>query len=451
MKNEDAAAHSGCVSPTVAFLDWTHVIEDWLDGIGVSLEALRSTLMGSWIFGYIEALRRVGVRVVWYSVSARVEAPCRFTHEPSGAIVCLLPAPRGYRASRRRILNPYAVSLEEAAGEARGLRRAALSALKEVTPYLATPVWRLAREIARDRCLAILCQDYEHPRFDIAVALGRWLRLPVFASFQGGVMHISRLEWPLRPMTIRACAGLIIATRTEAERVHAQYGVSPAKITRIFNPVDLDTWYPVDRAQARVAAGIPTGARVAVWHGRVAIGRKGLDLLLEAWERVAAERPGRDVRLVLVGSDHDTRALRALIQTRQVPALTWIDEFVHDRATLRRYLSAADVYVFPSRHEGFPVAPVEAMACGLPVIATDAPGVPDILEAGEGSGGVVLPRDEIGPLAHALGRALDDENWCRELGRRARRRAESAFSLDAIGDQLRSLLSFRERRPLAGG
>ncbi len=432
--------------PVVAILDWTHLVEDWLDGIGVSLEALRSSLVGSWIFGYIEALRRAGVHAVWYCVSARVDATVRFVHEPSGGTVCVLPSPRGYRAGRRRIPNPYAATLEEAAGEARGLRRAALAALRELTPYLSTPVWRLARGIAGDRCVAVLCQDYEHPRFDVAVALGRWLRLPVFGTFQGGVTHATRLEDCLRPLALRASAGLVIGTRSEAERVRSRYGVPAGRIAPISTPGDPHTWTPAPRGEPRAAAGIPAGARVAVWHGRVDIAQEGLDVLLEAWARVAEERRGRDVRLGQVGSDRGAGALRALVRARPPSGLTWIDRFVHDRAVLRRYLSAADVYVFPSRHEGFPVAPVEAMACGLPVVATDAPGVPDILDGGEASGGVVVPRDDPHALARALGRALDDPAWCREVGRRARRRAESAFSLDAIGGQLRSLLCARERR-----
>src|SRR5262249_12588920 len=117
-----------------------------------------------------------------------------------------------------------------------------------------------------------------------------------------------------------------------------------------------------------------------------------------------------------------------------------VDEFVQDRTAIRRFLSAADVYVFPSRHEGFPVAPIEAMACSLPVVATDANGISDILEGGEASGGLVVPRDNAKELALALGRVLDDEAWGRELGRQARSRVETSFSLEAAGKQLRTFL-----------
>jgi starch synthase len=128
----------------------------------------------------------------------------------------------------------------------------------------------------------------------------------------------------------------------------------------------------------------------------------------------------------------------------------WVDQFVHDRAILRRYLSAADVYVFPSRHEGFPVAPLEAMACGLPVVAADATGVPDIFEGGEASGGLLVPRGDAAALAQALGRVLDDQTLGRELGARARRRVESCFSLESVGKHLRAFLAKRGVRFAAG-
>jgi starch synthase len=114
-----------------------------------------------------------------------------------------------------------------------------------------------------------------------------------------------------------------------------------------------------------------------------------------------------------------------------------------DRAEMRQYLSAADVYVFPSRHEGFPVAPLEAMACGLPIVAASAPGVADIFHQGEESGGLVVPTGDATLLARHLGRLLDDDVAARILGSRARVRVEQAFSLNTVGAQLHQFL--RER------
>ena len=103
---------------------------------------------------------------------------------------------------------------------------------------------------------------------------------------------------------------------------------------------------------------------------------------------------------------------------------------------MRSILSAADVYAFPSRHEGLPVSPLEAMACGLPVVGADATGVADVV----GGAGVIVPRDEVDSFADALAALLADDERRADLGRRARRRVEEHFSLEAVGAQLRAFL-----------
>ncbi len=187
-----------------------------------------------------------------------------------------------------------------------------------------------------------------------------------------------------------------------------------SQIARIFNPLDLSEWQPEVRRDARRALDVPEGTRVAIWHGRVDIRRKGLDVLLEAWRSVCAERPQADLLLILMGSGVDANALAGHIERTHVPKLRWIRDYVLDKARIRRLLSAGDVYVLPSRHEGFPVAPLEAMACGLPVVAASAPGVSDILADGEASGGIIVPTGDVPALARAVGKLLDDVALARD-------------------------------------
>jgi starch synthase len=157
--------------PTIALLPWGDRFEDFFDTIGVSFETFREEITGSWQFGYIDALRVAGVRTVLFYVSARVAAPLRFTHKPSGATVCVLPAPVIHRAVR-------AIHRKFIAGQ--------LKSLESLASYLATPLGLLARELRREGCAAILCQEYEYARFDACVLLGQLMGLPIFATFQGG-------------------------------------------------------------------------------------------------------------------------------------------------------------------------------------------------------------------------------------------------------------------------
>jgi glycosyltransferase involved in cell wall biosynthesis len=211
--------------------------------------------------------------------------------------------------------------------------------------------------------------------------------------------------------------------------VQREYGI---EATRAFNPVDVETWKPGDRAAARAELGLPDHAGVVAWHGRVALDQKGLDVLLTAWARL--DRPDR--RLLLIGSGGDVERLHSLRDELSLHGVLHIDRYVHDRAVLSRWLSAADVYAFPSRHEGLPVAPVEAMACGLPVVGADCSGVGDLI----GDGGVVVPVGDAPALAAALSCLLGEEERRARLAAGALRRARERYSLEAIGAQLRDAL-----------
>jgi starch synthase len=163
--------------------------------------------------------------------------------------------------------------------------------MADTLPYLATPVWRVCAEVRKRGCQAILCQEYEHARFDLSVLAGALAGVPVFATFQGGDTRYSRLENVFRRMTIEHSAGLIIGSARERERVAGVYRGSVRKVAAICNPLDLSLWYPENRTAARRALELPENALLVMWHGRVDMWRKGLDRLAEAWSEIARTRP----------------------------------------------------------------------------------------------------------------------------------------------------------------
>jgi len=412
-------------SATIALLPAMDRFEDFYDTLDISLEDFRDRVSGGWLFNYVDALRSAGVRTVLFFASAQVSAPLRFRHRASGATVCVIPSPR----------------LHQKLQGARDRFMPGSRVMRSLLSYVSIPPRRLARELRRERCQAILCQEYEHARFDVCVVLGRLLRLPVFATFQGATAGASRLERPIRPLALRSCAGLIIGAGPELARVQARYALPTAKLAHIPNPIDANGQPPLARALGRERLGIDPDARVVVWHGRVQIELKGLDVLLESWRLVCDARPDVPLHLLLVGGGNDAEQLRRLLRASGLNNVRWVDRFVVDRDELWQYLAAADVSALPSRREGFAIAPLEAMACGLPVVATAVNGIVEILEGGEESGGVVVPPGDAAALAGGLRRVLDDEQLRRELGARARHRVQEQFSLEAVGGQLRQFMS----------
>ena len=408
--------------PTVGLLPIGGQFEDFFDKIGVSLEAFRDELMGGWLFNYVEALRLAGVRTVLIFTSSRVKGPVHFTHAGTGAPVWVLPTPRLHLKARN--------GQQRFLPDSRGLAATAL--------YLATPLRGLARVLRDERCSAILCQEYEHPCFDVCVLLGRLLGIPVFATYQGANQTNTRFERPIRRLSIGCCAGLIVASRTEITRLQHAYHIPSQRLGYIPNPVDSGGCRTTDREAMRSEIGIGRRTRVVAWHGHVQVRRKGLDVLLDAWELICARKPDADILLFLIGNGRNTKAFRSRVETN--PKVLWIDRYVLDRRKLWGYLAAADVYTLPSRHEGFAVAPLEAMACGLPVVAADVSGVRDLLPRGEPDGGIIVPRENPLALADALLRLLDDPSLAQRLGAVALRRIEQEFSLGVIGPRLRRFL-----------
>lgn len=163
------------------------------------------------------------------------------------------------------------------------------------------------------------------------------------------------------------------------------------------NGIDTDAITPPpNRAEVRRQLGIPDGVRAVVCVGRLHR-QKGQDVLLAAWPRAAA--PGR--RLYLVGDGPMAAKWEAANQRDDV-----IFTGPADRPTAVAWMQAADVVVVPSRWEGMALVPLESLAAGTPVIASDVTGVSEAV--GPGCGAVVPPGDPVA-LAEAIGTWLARE------------------------------------------
>ena len=184
-------------------------------------------------------------------------------------------------------------------------------------------------------------------------------------------------------------------------------------------------------AAARARYGVPPGQYLLSLAAPQP--RKNLTHLIRCFFRLLEEQPELDVNLVLAGSkeqgwlsDDIFAAAQDLAKHR---ARVVFAGFVADE-DLAALFSGAASFVFPSLYEGFGLPPLEAMACGAPVIAADATAVPEVVG---GAGILVAPRDE-DALCEAMFRVLSDQQLQRELGRRSLEKA-AQFSWEKCADE----------------
>ncbi|GAA5110967.1 glycosyltransferase family 4 protein [Pseudonocardia adelaidensis] len=164
--------------------------------------------------------------------------------------------------------------------------------------------------------------------------------------------------------------------------------------------------------------------------------RKGAFCLLEAWAKLAAEWDGAVPALLTLAGDGDVGEARKLSMKlgieRSVRVRDWLP--APEAAAL---LASADVFVLPSRHEGQPMAVLEAMASGVCVVASDVGGIPELVE--HGRSGLLVPPDDVDSLGAALRAVLGDRALRERLGGAARERVLTAFDADVVWRQLDAL------------
>jgi len=227
-------------------------------------------------------------------------------------------------------------------------------------------------------------------------------------------------------------ADAFVAISSPIEAEFSDAGVAREKIVRIPNAVDTECFAPVEsaeKARLRAELGLPLDGLVVTYAGRL-VRYKGLPLLLDAWEAVCRDRG--DAWLVLVGSGtadiHSCEVeLRERAEKGAVRGRVLFTGAVDD---VHRYLRASDAFVFPTEEEAFGISLVEAMACGLPCIATRVGAIPDI--ANDGTALLVPPGDRLA-LEVAIRKVLDRPDLRARLGRAAHARARS-FSVDSVAD-----------------
>jgi sugar transferase (PEP-CTERM/EpsH1 system associated) len=203
-----------------------------------------------------------------------------------------------------------------------------------------------------------------------------------------------------------------------------EVGVPARKVVTICNGVDTSRFSPGDRTAARAALGLAIDRTLVGTVGRLDPVKDQAGLV-RAFAGVRARN--RAAALVIVGDGPCRGELAGLITALGLSEQALLLGECHD---VPRVLAALDLFVLPSIAEGISNTVLEAMATGLPVVATRVGGNPELVE--DGVTGTLVPRQDPEALASAITRYLDDDGWRRAHGEAARRRAVERFSLDRM-------------------
>ena len=315
----------------------------------------------------------------------------------------------------------------------RALRRSAQQSnpLEMITFMINASLYtlRFARTWKPDASIAF----FGIPGGPVSLVLRWFLSIPYIVLLRGGdvpghqreqLAGYHRITKPLITYIWRR-ANNVVANSTGL-REQAMKAAPDMKISVIENGVDAERFDPGDIARA---SGEKTTRILFV--GRVSY-EKGLQYLLPALSELDA-----DWRFTIVGQGPYTEEIKVMSKSLGLESrIDWTGWVARDR--LPDFYGDADIFVFPSTDEGMPNTVLEAMASGLPVIATQIPGVEDLIE--DGRNGILVPPADTASLQHALVSVLDDEVKRTALGIAARNHVMSAFTWQKAAEKYLSLV-----------
>ena len=306
-------------------------------------------------------------------------------------------------------------------------RVATLSALVTLAYFL----WRRRRHF--DVVHAHTVHYYAAVATGIAWLLGKPVVLKAVGwwELQHGILSPGRRG----RLDTRICLALLrqadvwIALSDELREAMLLAGVPPARVHFVPNGVDTARYRPGSRSAARRRLGIAADGRHVVFVGRL-VAEKGLVTLLRGWPAVVAEVS--TAHLHIVGEGVLRRHLED--ESRRL-GITDTVTFHGDQPGVITYLQAANCFVLPSTIEGMSNALLEAMAVGLPLVATHIPGTEALVK--DGHNGVLVRADDPHELAHAIVALLNDPGRAATLGARARAYIEKQFGIEKIAETYR--------------
>jgi D-inositol-3-phosphate glycosyltransferase len=286
----------------------------------------------------------------------------------------------------------------------------------------------------------------------VARRLKQALGIPYVVTFHAlgrvRLLHQTNDEFPahrciLEQMVIDTADAIVAECPQDQMDLQRHYRTPTSRMRVIPCGFDPDELQPVDRAKARERLGLPADRPIVLQLGRM-VPRKGVDTVIRALgilERRHALRP----LLLIVGGESPTpdpaltpeigRLQRIAAEERVAADVQFVGQ--RARSELRYFYSAADVFVTMPWYEPFGITPVEAMACGIPVIGSRVGGIQYSVE--DGRTGFLVEARNADALARRLAHVFSNPSIPRLLGKRALRRAWERFTWHDVARALAEL------------
>lgn len=224
-------------------------------------------------------------------------------------------------------------------------------------------------------------------------------------------------------------------------------GIPDARLTVLYNGIEVDTWKPGARAQAaeqvRARFGLPPTGRLLGFIGRLSA-EKDLPTALAVAAKVLNTCP--DVHVMVIGEGAQQDSLPELLKSHGIQDRVWL--LGHQRISPEVY-QALDVYYMTSLTEGLPNTLLEAMACGVPSVATAVGGIPELV--GQSQSVRLKPAGDVSGLATAVTSLLQEPEQAQRLGQAARTRILEAFSFSDRLQRIEQLYTRLARERYAHG
>lgn len=275
---------------------------------------------------------------------------------------------------------------------------------------------REARDLIRRHEIKVLHSNSAGP-CQWLVPVARRARLPLLAHLHIGYLRRSRYALLLHQ------ASLVVGVSRQVVEPFLEDGMEADKTRVIYNGIDFSRLRRKTGASPRRRLGIADDATVISAIGSL-IRRKGQDVLIRAFALLG---PTRNVYLLVVGDGPERANLERL--AAELGAQPRI-RFLGYSDDVGGICTATDILALPSRMDSFGLVLAEAGYYGLPVVATDVGGIPEVIE--DGVTGLLVPPEDPPALAAGLARLIDDRDYRERLGRAGKKRVEALFSVERM-------------------